>query len=310
MLVLDTTRYVVSSRIGLTNAQNFRIEGNGATIAAADSMPVQDGFQILHFEGCTDGEIDNLNIDGNRSNRSPAEVPAHSVQIYSSCARLTFHTVRSDNAAVDGFYVASQSPDTLAALPTDIAFRSCTANNAYRNNLTLINSNRFRDYDGVYTNANGTLPMAGADFEPNDSRDLGNIDVQCFGTQCNNNTGPGFQVDGQNTHVILNNVVADANAFGGIVGSWGYLEIEGITLENYGSSVRRGIIDAFDNSGQTIINNVVARNCNTGSSKPIIYVHPVHSLSVIVNNVQVVESSSMVYDGSSDVQISGVSILP
>ncbi|CAD6524720.1 hypothetical protein [Paraburkholderia metrosideri] len=301
-LVLETKRYVVSNRIDLTGAQNFRIEGNGATIAAADNMPVRDGFQILCFRQCTDGEINDLTVDGNRSHRRPGEVPAHSVQIYSSCARLTFTNVRSHNAAVDGFYVACESPNVLAALPTDIVFRDCRASNAYRNNVSVINSNRFRDYDGVYADANGTLPMAGIDFEPNDPRNLGNIDVQCFRTQCNNNKGPGFQVDGGNTHAVLHNVVAKGNGFGGIVGAWGYLRIDGVTLDDYGANIRRGIIDAFYKSGETHVSNVVARHCNTGSdSKPIIYVHPIHIGAVTIINVETVQSSSPAYGGASNV---------
>ena len=301
-LVLEPKRYVVSGRIDLTGARNFRIEGNGATISAADGMPVRDGFQILYFTQCADGEINDLTIDGNRIHRHPAEVPAHSVQIYSSCARLTFTNIRSHNAAVDGFYVACEWPNMLASLPTDIVFRDCRASSAYRNNVSVINSNRFRDYDGIYTNANGTLPMAGIDFEPNDRRNLGNIDVQCFRTQCNNNHGPGFQVDGANTHAVLHDVAARGNGFGAIVGAWGYLRIEGVTLDDYGANIRRGIIDAFYKSGETHLNNVVARRCNTGSdSKPIIYIHPSHIGSVTIINVETIQSSSPAYGGASNV---------
>jgi hypothetical protein len=306
-LTLDRRRYVVSACIPLVGARAFRIKGNGATIAAADGMPVESEYQILNFQECSDGEIADLNVDGNRSHRSPAEVPAHSVQIFTGCARLRFLRVQSDNAVVDGFYVDTHKPRMLSALPTDIEFRDCRARNAFRNNVSVINSNRFREINGIYNGANGTPPMAGIDFEPNGPNDLGNIDVQCYGTRCDNNKGAGFQVTGRNTSAALHDVAASANGDGAVIGQWGYLRIDGITVENYGSSIRRGIIDAYYMSGETHISRVRARNCNPGSnSKPIIFVHPTNTGPVTIDDVATIYSTHAVVGGNPKARVSGL----
>ena len=308
-LSFETRRYVVSSRVGLFGAHSFGIAGNGATIAARDGMPVENEYQILYFRECTDGEINDLIVDANRSRRLPAEVPAHSVDIHTGCMRLTLNRVQSNNAVVDGFYINSLKPTQRSSVPSDIEFRNCSARNAFRNNVSVINSIRFRDYDGVYTHANGTPPMAGMDFEPNGPDEVGNNDARCYRTRCDENKGAGFQFIGANTSATLRDVISAGNGFGAVVGNWGYLRIDGAVVENYGSSIRRGVIDAYDMSGETHINRVIARNCNPGtSSKPIIFVHPRSIGPVIISNVTVINSTRVVVSGNASVKVSGVHI--
>lgn len=297
-LDLEARPYVVSRGLVLTGARMFKINALGAALKAADGMPVAADYQILKFIGCTDGIVSDLAVDGNRARRKPAEVPAHSVQIYTGCARLVLTRIKSNDAVVDGFYIGTATPRDLASLPTDIQFHNCSADNAYRNGGSLINSNRFRDYDGVYTNANGTLPMSGFDIEPNSPDDLGNIDARLYRTQANDNSGTGFQVTQRNSTARLYDVVANNNKLGAVNGMWGYLEINGITMDGYGKTVKRGIIDASYKSGETHISGVVARNCNTGSpSKPLIYIHSSNTSPVTIDGMKTSRSLAPIIGG-------------
>lgn len=266
--------YTVSATCYLTGAAFFTLFGNGATIKAADGLPVVDGKQMVQFENATDGDIFSLNVDGNRANRTPAAAYAYSIIVNTNTARLRFHNCTAHNAVIDGFYVQSDTPTVLASLPTDIAFINCSANNAFRNNLSIINSNRFRDYNGIYNGANGTAPQSGIDVEPNATTEQGNIDCRFYGTTTNNNAGVGLTVELSNSFVKCFEIVSSGNTQGAIGGGWGGLEINGITLEHYTSSVVRGLIDCSVGAGPAIINDVTANDCLTGSdSKSLIYVH-------------------------------------
>jgi hypothetical protein len=107
----------------------------------------------------------------------------------------------------------------------------------------------------------------------------------------------------------LRDVVSRGNGFGAVVGDWGYLRIDGARVENYGSSVRRGVIDAYYMSGETYIDRVTARNCNPGSNaKPIIFVHPTSIGPVVISNVTAIDSTPVVVSGNAKVKVSALRI--
>jgi len=273
-LWFEFRQYIISGQLALTGAVNFRIFGNGASIKAADGSAAGAGTQMFYMTNSTDGEIYDLNYDGNRANRTPSETTSHLFEIYTGCARIDVFNCRADNAVCDGFYVGAQSPTSLN-VPTDIRFFQCSADNGYRNCMSLINSVRFRDYDGVYTGANGTLPKAGVDVEPNSSTDIGNVDCQFHRTRFTGNANYGLQVTLANSQVKCFDIVSSGNT-GGAVGcfSSGSLEIQGITMEDYTSSVTRGLIDVGSGSGYVSVDGIRINNCQqNNSAKPMIYVH-------------------------------------
>jgi hypothetical protein len=269
--------YIISALITLNGLATFRVEGNGATIKAANGMPVVSGKQLLEWINCTDGDVLDLNLDGNRANRTPVTTPnqpvAHNVEISTGCARIRFCRCSSNNAVVDGFILDTDTPWDLASLPIDIQLFNCSANNSYRNNLSVINTNRFRDYCGIYTAAGGTAPQAGIDFEPNAAGNFGNLDARIYGTRVDNNAGPGFQVTGSNTTVRMYGVKASNNGEAAVEGAWGYLEVNGIELDLVGAGITGGVINAGIKSGETHLDGVVATNITTGSDlNPLIYI--------------------------------------
>lgn len=187
------TTYTISTKISLSNLSNFRINGNGATVKAADGMSVGSGTQLLHLTNCTDFVIENLKFDGNRANRTPAEVSSHLLQI-TDCQKFTLRNVRADNATTDGFRLEGSDAADAASFCRDFVLDNCHAENAYRNGMGIINA-----YDGVvlggsFTGTTGTAPEAGVDVESNGSAaDPGNRSIRFIGTRFTGNDGYGMQ---------------------------------------------------------------------------------------------------------------------
>jgi hypothetical protein len=302
--------YTISSALTLAGASFFRIMGNGATIKASASMPVQAGYQLLYVTTSTDGSVSDLTFDANRSVRTPnASVTAQSVYIYTGCQRLKFTNCSSNNAVVDGWYIGSATPTVLASLPTDIVMSFCGAQNAFRNNVSVINSVRFRDYYGVYTGANGALPMNGIDVEPNSSSDQGNQDARFYGTRCDGNSGYGIQIVNPNSNARLFDVSMSSNLLGAVGGSWGFLQIEGITVEGYIGGVSNGIINCAGGTGETHIRRVLGRNNNTASDAlPLIYVNGTNTGPVTITDVQAYSSTCAVLNALAAVQVNGIAV--
>lgn len=273
-------QYTVSGNLTLNGAVNFRVEGNGATIKAANGMSTAFGTQILFLTACTDGLLVDFLIDSNRANRTPQEIDNHGIQIYDNCQRLRFIRVQSNNACCDGWYIGANDPTSLATFPTDIELHECGAKNAFRNNQSLINTVRFRDFNGVYNGAIGTAPEDGVDCEPNGAiadGNLGNIDAEFHNTTCDGNNGLGFQiVQNSNKRIKFFDITARANASGAFGTLGGEFEIRGITVEDHGGNTDRGVIDLGAFTGNAVIQGVTSQNNLTldSANLPLIYVDP------------------------------------
>lgn len=257
-LTFDNATYILSSRLTLSEAASFRIHGNGAVLKAQDGRSAAGGQQILQLVECIDGVIDNLFIDGNRDNRIPEESTAYNLEVVSG-ALLTFDNVHSDNSTIDGWLFISLDDQDIDLAPTDMKLIHCGADNCWRNGLTLATTVRFRDYHGVYNNTNGHAPQAGVDLEPDDSTAIGNVDARFCGTEASFNASTGFQVTKINTDLKMADITASGNGEYGIIHSAGILYIDGLTAENYGSTMK-SVLDITTSAGQTDISNVYLNN--------------------------------------------------
>jgi hypothetical protein len=303
--------YTIANRLALNAATYFTIHGNGCQIFASNSMPNAAGYQMLYLTNCTDGTIRDLYFNANRAGRPYNATPqvTESVYIFNGNARLNFVRVRSDNAPCDGFYLDSATPTVLNSIPTDIHFDHCTASNAFRNNMSIICSNRFRDYSGIYLGANGAAPQAGIDVEPNSSGDQGNLDCRFYGTECSNNSGAGFQVTISNTHVKMFNCTATNNTLAAIEGSWGTLYVDGFYAETYGATVTRGVIDCSSGSGRTELRNVMMKDILTASAGlPCIYIHSSNTGPVTIENLDIYNVSCPGITGFAPFTLDGMNV--
>ena len=262
----------VNLKLTLSGAVGFSIFGNGATIKAGNSRPVSAPEVVLLIQNCTDGYVESLFINGNRANRTPVESTSHCWSIYTSTARLTFFNCQGNNSTTDGFLLDSVTPNTLGTLPTDIHFINCSATNAYRNNLSLINSNRFRDDNGLYTAATGTSPQAGIDCEPDVNTTQGNQGAVFNGTECSRNVGQGFSNALSNSHVKLFNIIANGNGDGGVQNAGGSMLLDGFSGSDYTDTLDAGVVTSTIDAVFSVFKNMSFSNITATGTKSCVQV--------------------------------------
>jgi hypothetical protein len=278
--------YTISALITITGASNFQIFGNGATIQGGSTYaPVAGNGLILFYGANANGDVFDLHLNGNRTARNPtAEVDAHNWEVQGTTSGtssfIRFWGCRSINSICDNWCIdaAGTAISVLADLPTDIQLINCYGTQAYRNSISVVNSNRFRVYGGQFTYSNGTLPMAGIDVEANNAAgvngDLGNIDARFYGTQAYNNTGYDLSFTVNSTVRAFDIMTHGGTAGGVIVGTANYVEINGITVDTYTNTATAGVILVTGGAGETHIESVRANNITTASqSMPVIQVN-------------------------------------
>lgn len=230
-----------------SNKSNFAVYGNNATIKVINSESVAGNHEVVYFNNCTDGYIENLIVDANRANRTPAEVGAHNIVIADG-ARLKFNKVRAINAVCDGWYITAVTEGTESTYPTDITLEDCDGDNAYRNNLSCIGSKRVTIIRGRYTGATGTAPQSGVDIEPDPTTTYGNEEVRIIDVECSDNVGYGCQITRSGGAVINDQPyirgLKGSNNTAGLLYADAYtdLVVDGVNCGPH-SAATRGLVD-------------------------------------------------------------------
>jgi hypothetical protein len=254
---------IVTNGVLFSGAAGFSVYGNGATIIAKAGASVVAQHEMMRFNNCQDFYVENLIIDANRANRTPVESTSHNINVEDSCARGTFNKVRCINAVTDGFYVGTDTGGTAATYPTDILFLDCIADNAYRNNMSIVASLRCTVRGGRYVNATGTSPQGGIDAEPDASITSGNIDLLIQDVELSDNVGYGLNIARSggsvlNTRVTLRNIRGEGNTGGLIaISCVDGLDVDGVFCGPHSASTR-GLVDIQNGS----VENVTLRNLN------------------------------------------------
>jgi len=266
--------YIVSQSLKIVGAEGFKLDGNGATIRMADGVPVKSGYSILFIAGSNHFAIVELTVDGNRANRSPAEVPAHNIHIKGS-HDFSFSEVDSVNAVVDGFYLQASDPADPSTYTRNGLFLNSRADNGFRQGMSIINGHNIQMIGGAYTNAHGTKPAAGIDVEANPGTAIpGNHNILIRGVTLAGNDGYGVQLSarGKPTNITIENSYFADNRRGGIKLGTASTLIKGNTFENFSKS-ERGIIDLP--AAQTNGNNVITENSfsNIHTGRAVIFAH-------------------------------------
>ncbi len=157
-----------------TSSARYVLRGHGSTLKAPDGAAVEFGDWLLRVEAGQWLTLDDLDFDGNRSTRTPKELPAHNLLIMSG-RDIEINALDSVDAVVDGLYIASSEGPKESSIPARITVRDPVVRRAWRNNISVINCDTcaiLGDGNGdksscQLTDANGTDPEAGIDFEPN-----------------------------------------------------------------------------------------------------------------------------------------------
>lgn len=171
--------FIIDRQIEIVGKRDFRIFGN-ATIRIADGTPIDYGHSAFYLANCSDFSIEDVRIDGNRRNRSPGESAGHLV-IIDACHRWRMLRVRADNGTTDGFLIYTSAGKgtghngavTIADVPTGWTMEECSADNNFRQGLSVIEAIDWNILGGTYSRTNGlwdiagsTGPCAGIDLEP------------------------------------------------------------------------------------------------------------------------------------------------
>ncbi len=295
--------FTIDRQIEIIGKSNFRIFGGG-TITIADRTPIDYGHSALYFASCSDFSIEDLNCDGNRSNRRPGEAAGHLVVI-DACHRWRMTRVRADNGTTDGFLIHTSAGQgtgaertvTLADMPSDWIMEDCHANNNCRQGLSIIESLNWTISGGSFSGTNGLWdlpgssgPCAGVDLEPDhnpayphDRLRFGRIEAVTF----EGNQGAGLlisSVDGVSNIVVdkcrfLNNrksaiecVARDIQIIAPEIRGWD----SGPYTARHDTPPKRGLIDLGVSAGPDIVIRepyFADIRTSADSELPLIYVH-------------------------------------
>lgn len=266
--------YLISSPLNMSNKKDFIIDGNNSTIKIADGTPVS-GYYGIQFTKCGNFTVQNLVFDANRSTRTPAEVYAHSI-IIRGCTLFNFINTASNNAVVDGFYVSAYTPADAETVSRNGIFLNCSADNCYRQGMSIINGHHIYVVNSSYNNTNGTPPQAGIDIEANSgSCEPSNMDITIRNSTFSGNEGFGVQISykGYPRNITFEDCNFSDNADGGIKLGSAYSIVKNNFFENFTESIR-GIVD-LPSTLEFNAYNIVADNWfkNIQTSQPVIYVH-------------------------------------
>lgn len=243
-LRLGNATFKVSDALTVTGKTDFQIDGEGATIIAANGMPVAAAKGLLYLTNCQRFTVKNLTFDGNRANRTPAEVPAHTVTLI-SCKRFIFENVHSNNAVVDGFYFATSDNTDTSTYCQYFQMIGCYANNCYRQGASVINGYDFQFIGGAYTNTTGTAPQAGIDVESNVGATVGNTRGAFIGVTFSGNAGAGLLLSdvGGSKVFSVEHCYFSQNAGGGIATFADQTRIRDSYFGNHsGAGITQGVV--------------------------------------------------------------------
>jgi hypothetical protein len=285
-LTLNGLTLKINQQNIVSGKSGFAIDGEGATIIAASGMTVAADKELLTFRSCTDFTVKNLIVDGNRANRTPVEVAAHNIEIR-SCQRFVFERVRSINAVVDGFILNTSTAADASTFVREGIFTECSANNCYRQGMSIINAYNIVVSGGSYNNTNGTSPQSGIDVESNAGAAVpGNAYILIEGVRFSGNTGRGVITSAVSTGVDIwiDGCSFDTNTDVAITAAATGTVISKCSFRGHTASVQ-GIV-RFPSASPAVTAGVI-RDCtfsgNTAAA-PCIYVHSSASNVSILDN--------------------------
>lgn len=236
--------YKISARLLIQNLSGFEIDGQGCTIKAANGMPVISGNHLIAMIDCKDFRLSNLTVDGNRGNRTPAEVPAQNIE-FIHCRSFLCERIASNNAVVDGFIFNATANNDNTTYCRDFIMRMCSADNSYRNGVSVINAYNFKFDGGYFTNSNGTSPQCGMDIESNAGATLGNAQGILTGCRFEGNAGFGLTTSGVSgsQEFYIDKCYFSANTLGAISAGANAVHVSYSTFKNHtGSAISQGIV--------------------------------------------------------------------
>jgi hypothetical protein len=268
--------YLISQTLRVEGKINFNIYGQDAKIKTLPNFNRVAGGAFL-IKYCKLFTICDLTIDGNRQQIMPnGESWSHHNLYFLTCKSFTVKSVHSNNACNDGFYVATASNETdTAQICKDGTFLNCSADNAFRQGMSIIMAYNTKVIGGSYTNTNGTDPRSGIDVEANPGAyEPGNLNISFSGVSFVGNEGHGLlvvQVAGTK-NITVDGCYFNNNKGCGVSTYAPYVTIKNNILYNYPtfravlSSNIPGIIGVARGANNCIVTNNTIANVKNGQT--------------------------------------------
>jgi len=283
--------YLISGSVSFTDKSGFNITGGG-TLKAANGFAVVSGNELFVLTRCSQFSVNGITVDGNRTNRTPAEVSAHNIWIR-DCHYFKFTNCKSKNAVVDGIYIASSTPSDKTTHSSHFSIENQENDNCYRQGCSIIEANNFIFLGGDFSNTNGTAPEAGIDLESNAANPLYSIeDGLLINTKFSGNAGYGLLVSSvkQPRNIVSISCKFYDNVKGAI--DWGAISGKIIDphFDGADNNITRGVIDVPSNSQETQLNIVrpIFRNISTTTvNLPLVYVHSTNTGHITISDIDV-----------------------
>jgi parallel beta-helix repeat protein len=156
----DGGTYMVNATGNLTGIQmksGVYLDLTGAKLKATNANSAN--YRLVYFEQVSDCGIIGGEIDGDRASNTSGGDQGHCVYIILNCVDVVIQNVKAYNAIGDGIYTGR--------LCTGTKILNCVLTNNGRNNISVVSSSNVIIDGCDISNANGNLPEAGIDVEPN-----------------------------------------------------------------------------------------------------------------------------------------------
>lgn len=273
---------IITQRLEIKNKSDFTILGSGAKFIASPSLEVKGGNQLLLVQGCNNFKIQDITVNGNRSQRIPKEVAAHNVDL-KDCHNFSLINIVSINAVVDGFYFGAIDNTNINTYCSEFKVLNCSTDNCYRQGASIINAHNFIIDGGIYKNTNGTAPSAGIDIESNTGATISNKNGIIKNCLFEGNQGVGLLIShvGGARNFNVSGCYFNNNNLGAINCATSNVKIESCYFENHINPASLGVI-VF--SAQESSNHIVDSNTFIDNMPPGIYTHSMTSHTRVTNN--------------------------
>lgn len=142
-------------------------------------------YRLVHFTSVSDCGVIGGEIEGDRSANSASGEQGHGIYIILNCSRILIENVTVSACFGDGIYIGR--------LCSVIKVMGCTITNNRRNNISVVSASNVIIDGCDISNANGVLPEAGIDVEPNPGDEASyNVVITNCHIYDNNKEGIGF----------------------------------------------------------------------------------------------------------------------
>lgn len=162
--ILVKGTFILDRVINIIDRKNLVLDGSGSILIMNKKAPVRNGYSILNFRNCSNIDIANFKLDGNRDFRGCSEQYAHSV-ILTQCRSMNIANMEIIKSPVDAIYISAGIDGDSSTYCRQINISNVYIDSSCRNGISIINGFGIKITDSEINNSKGLSPAAGIDIE-------------------------------------------------------------------------------------------------------------------------------------------------